>query len=81
MFTLFGAAVSWMSKRQPTVALSTIEEYMATTHASKETVWLQRLGKGIGFNCKQIKLECDSQSAICLSKNTMYHARTKHVDF
>ena len=48
VYTLFGAAVSWMSKRQPMIALSTIEaEYMAATHASKEAVWLQRLGKGI----------------------------------
>eukprot|EP00253_Pinus_taeda_P001735 PITA_01735 len=43
-FKLFGGAVSWMSKKQSLVALSTTEaEYMATTHASKEAVWLQRL--------------------------------------
>ena len=39
MFNLFGGAVSWMSKKQSVVALSTIEaEYMASTHASKEAV-------------------------------------------
>eukprot|EP00253_Pinus_taeda_P029077 PITA_29077 len=41
VFNLFGGAVSWMSKKQSVVALSTIEaEYIAATHASKEAVWL-----------------------------------------
>jgi len=41
VFNLFGGVVSWMSKRQSIVALSTIEaEYMASTHARKEAVWL-----------------------------------------
>eukprot|EP00253_Pinus_taeda_P024088 PITA_24088 len=41
VFNLFGGAISWMSKKQFVVALSTTEaEYMATTHASKEAVWL-----------------------------------------
>ena len=43
VFNLFGGAVSWMSKKQSIVALSTTEEeYMAATHASKEAIWLQR---------------------------------------
>eukprot|EP00253_Pinus_taeda_P004725 PITA_04725 len=41
VFKLLGGAVSWMSKKQSVVALSTTEaEYMAATHASKEAVWL-----------------------------------------
>ena len=41
---MFGGAISWMSKQQPVVALSTIEvEYMAATHACKEAIWLRRL--------------------------------------
>ena len=41
VFSLFGGAISWMSKKQAIVALSTTEvEYMAATHASKEVVWL-----------------------------------------
>ena len=44
VFNLFGGYISWMSKRQVVVALSTTEaEYMEATHASKEAVWLQRL--------------------------------------
>ena len=50
VFNLFGGAVSWMSKKQSVVALSTIEaENMATTHASKEAVWLQRLCSSMGL--------------------------------
>jgi hypothetical protein len=41
VFTLFGGAIGWMSKKQVVVALSTIEvEYMVIIHASKEDVWL-----------------------------------------
>eukprot|EP00253_Pinus_taeda_P003076 PITA_03076 len=50
VFNLFGGAVSWMSKKQYVVALSTTEvEYMATTHASKEAVWLRRLCSSMGL--------------------------------
>jgi hypothetical protein len=41
VFKLFGGAISWMSKRQAAVIVSTTEaEYMAATHASKEEIWL-----------------------------------------
>ena len=70
-----------MRKRQAVVALSTTEaEYMVSTHASKEAVWLQRLCSGIGFVQKGVRLKCDSQSAIFLAKNPAYHAKTKHID-
>jgi len=50
MFNLFGGAISWMSKKQSVVALSTTEEeYMAATHASKEAFWLQRLCSSMGL--------------------------------
>jgi hypothetical protein len=64
------------------VALSTTEaEYMATTHASKEAVWLQILCSGIGLVQQVVRLDCDSQSAILLEKNPAYHSKTKHIDF
>lgn len=81
MFNLFGGAVSWMSKKQSVVALSTIEaEYMATTHASKEAVWLQRLCSSMGLVQGAIRIDCDNQSAIFLAKNPAYHSKTKHID-
>ena len=81
VFNLFGGAISWMSKRQAVVALSTTEsEYMAATHASKEAVWLQGLCSGIGLVQEVVRIECDSQSAIFLAKNPAYHSNTKHID-
>eukprot|EP00253_Pinus_taeda_P019611 PITA_19611 len=81
VFNLFGGAVSWMSKKQSVVALSTTEaEYMAATHASKEAVWLQRLCSSMGLVQGAIRIDCDSQSAIFLAKNPAYHSMTKHID-
>jgi len=64
VFNLFGGAISWMSKRESVVALSTTKsEYMASTHASKEAVWLQRLCSSMGFVHRAIRIDCDNQSA------------------
>ena len=70
-----------MRKRQDVVELSsTKDEYMTTTHASEEAVWLQRLCSGIGLVQEVVRIECDSQSAIFLAKNPAYHSKTKHID-
>ncbi|XP_056164317.1 secreted RxLR effector protein 161-like [Syzygium oleosum] len=81
VFTLFGAALSWMSRRQSVVALSSTEaEYMALTHAGKEAVWLRRLCLELGFEQGAIEVRCDNQWAIYLAKNPAFHSRTKHID-
>eukprot|EP00253_Pinus_taeda_P030734 PITA_30734 len=50
VFNLFGGAVSWMSKKQSVVALSTTEAgYMETAHESKEAIWLQKLCSSMGL--------------------------------
>ena len=70
VFSLFGGAINWMSKRQSVVALLTTEaEYMAATHASKEEVWLQRLCSSMGLVQQAIRIDCDSQSAILSANN------------
>ncbi|KZV22485.1 hypothetical protein F511_19705 [Dorcoceras hygrometricum] len=57
VFTLAGGAVSWVSKLQTVVALSTTEaEYMAATQACKETIWIQRLLEELGH--KQDRVTC-----------------------
>jgi len=44
VFMIGGGAISWSSKRQPTIALSTTEaEYMANTQATKEAIWITKL--------------------------------------
>jgi hypothetical protein len=53
---------------------------MATTHASKEAVWLKILCSGIGLVQQAVRIDCDSQSAIFLVKNLAYHSKTKHID-
>jgi len=81
VYTLAGSAVPWCSRLQKIVALSTTEaEYISATQASKEAIWLARLCSEFGLPEKTPTLGCDSQSAICLAKNAMFHARTKHID-
>nr|XP_018632497.1 uncharacterized protein LOC108948180 [Nicotiana tomentosiformis] len=53
---------------------------MAITEAVKEAIWLQGLLRDLGIGQKSITLFYDSQSAIQLAKNQVYHTRTKHVD-
>ena len=80
VFTLAGGAISWMSKLQNIVALSTTEaEYIAASHACKEAVWLKGLLGELGKVQNTIKVFCDSQSAIHLAKNPAYHSKTKHI--
>ena len=80
MFTIGGTTVSWISKLQKVVALSTTEaEYVAITEASKEMIWLQRFMEEVGKKQKDSRLYSDSQSAIHLAKNSAFHSRTKHI--
>eukprot|EP00253_Pinus_taeda_P027716 PITA_27716 len=80
VFTLAGGAISWMSKLQNIVALSTIEEeYVIASHACKEVIWLKGLFGEFGRLQENIKLFCDSQSAIHLAKNPAYHSKSKHI--
>ena len=81
LFTFAGGAVSWQSKLQKCVALSTTEaEYIAATEAAKEMVWMKRFVQELGLMQDEYVVFCDSQSAMDLSKNTLYHSRTKHID-
>ncbi|TFY50793.1 hypothetical protein EVG20_g11324 [Dentipellis fragilis] len=81
-FMVNGGAVSWSSKRQEIIALSTTEaEYVAATHAAKEALWLRSLIAEI-FEpiAGATTLFGDNQSAIALTQDHQYHARTKHID-
>lgn len=82
VFTMYGGAISWGTRRQPTVALSTTEaEYMSMVAAIQEAMWLKQLLEEI-FNivAKPIKIYNDNIGAIELAKNNGYSARSKHID-
>ena len=82
VFHMGSGAISWSSKKQQVVALSTAEaEYMAAASAACQAVWLRRLCDEL----KQVqllptKIFCDSKSAISLTKNPVFHGRSKHID-
>lgn len=82
VFTLSGAAVSWKSKKQACVALSTAEaEYMALSNAAQEAVWLKRLLEEVnGASIKPLTIYEDNQSTISMSQNPRFHGRAKHID-
>jgi hypothetical protein len=79
---LNGNAVSWVSKKQTTVALSSAEaEYMAISATVQEIKWISQLMEELGLNTvKPSTLYCDNQAAIAISNNDVHHARTKHID-
>lgn len=81
-FIMAGAVVSYESKKQSTVALSSTEaEYMAMSSACKEATYLKKLFKDMKLQCPDaITLNADNMSAINLVKNPVYHSRSKHID-
>jgi hypothetical protein len=83
VFMMGGGAISWSSKRQPTIALSTTKaKYMASTQATKEAIWMTKFMKELRYTKekKVMVIRCDNQGAISLTKNPTQHARTKHID-
>ena len=82
VFLLAKGAVSWLSKKQATVALSTTEaEYVALSTATQEAIWLRRLLADVGKPLEEpIVVNEDNQGAIAMAKNPVGHARTKHID-
>ncbi|KAJ3552615.1 hypothetical protein NP233_g12840 [Leucocoprinus birnbaumii] len=82
VFFVAGGPVSWASKRQETVALSTVEaEYMAFTRATQQALWLKKFFDELGLGTKlPIIINADNDSSISNSKYDKNHRRTKHID-
>ena len=82
LFLMNGAAVSWASTLQPTVAQSTTEaEYMASAAATKEALWHRKLRRDMQLRADApTQLWGDNQGALALVKDPVLHARTKHID-
>lgn len=82
VFLLAGGATSWTSKKQATVALSTLEgEYVALSLAIRHSLWLRQFFTDLSITTnKPFTIHTDSVSAIALSKDAQFHARSKHID-
>ena len=82
IFKLNGGAVSWRSKKQSCIALSTAEaEYIALSAAAQESLWLNQLVSELTNSENQkITILEDNQSAIAMTRNPQFHGRSKHID-
>ena len=77
-----GGTISWSSKKQPTVTLSSTEaEYIAGAHTVKEAIWLRLLLSELGQDMSlPTTLHIDNQSTMAIMQNPEFHKRTKHID-
>ena len=80
---LAGGPISWQSRSQPTVALSTMEaECMAAAAATQEALWLRSLLEEMGLNVTtSIVLREDNKACISFADHPGYHRNSKHIDY
>jgi hypothetical protein len=72
--------VSWASKKQNSVALSTAEaEYIAAGHCCAQLLWMRQTLRDYGYKLTKVPLVCDNESAIRMADNPVEHSRTKHI--
>jgi len=77
-----GGAITWGSKKQTTIALSSTEaEYVALSEAVHEAMWLYQLYGELGYpQTDSILILGDNNGSIAMAKNPKFHKRSKHVD-
>lgn len=82
LLKLAGAAISWQSKRQDIVAMSSTEaEYIAMSSTVREVEWTKQFINGLQPNAiKTVTIYCDNESAIKLGNIAAFRERTKHID-
>jgi hypothetical protein len=73
--------VSWSSKKQNSVVLSTAKtEYIVAGSCCAQILWMKATLNDFGTKFKNVPFLCDNESAIKLTNNPVQHARTKHID-
>ncbi|PNX80439.1 copia-type polyprotein [Trifolium pratense] len=81
VYMLGSSAISWSSKKQAIVTLSTTEaEFVAAASCACQGIWLRRILEELGQSQKCTVIKCDNSSSIKLSKNPVMHGRCKHID-
>jgi hypothetical protein len=81
LFSLNSGVFTWNSKKQETIAQSTIEaEYIAAAFVVNQAIWLRKMLKDLGHEqVEATKIMCDNSSAVSISRNPVFHGRTKHI--
>ncbi|KAC9222872.1 hypothetical protein E3N88_46171 [Mikania micrantha] len=73
--------VSWQCKKQTSVATSTCEaEYVAAASCCSQVLWIQQQMRDYGLNFLTTPIHVDNEAAIAITKNPVYHSRSKHID-
>ncbi|GKV51031.1 hypothetical protein SLEP1_g57708 [Rubroshorea leprosula] len=82
IFNLGSGVVSWSSKKQECTALPSSEaEYVAATSTACQAIWMRRIMKDLQqVQEKATKIFCDNKATILMTKNPMFHGRTKHIE-
>eukprot|EP00253_Pinus_taeda_P005203 PITA_05203 len=82
VFHLGSGAISWASKKQPIMSLSTVEvEYVEEKTTMCQAIWMKRMLRDLHHDQEGLTIIFyDNTSAIALSKNYVFHKRTKHID-
>src|SRR5262249_45627383 len=78
---LGGCLISWSSKKQNSVALSTAEaEYIAAGSCCAQVLWIKQQLRDYGFFLDKVPIYCDNTSTINQTKNPIQHSRSKHIE-
>ena len=81
VFLASGGAITWKSKKQTTIALSSTDaKYVALSEAAREACWLRNLYEELGYPQKfPIVIKGDNDGSIAMAKNQQFHSRSKHI--
>jgi hypothetical protein len=81
-FSLVSVMIFWFSRKQGSIAHSTVEaEYLAASAASRESVWLRKLLLELfSVELERTVIHCDNHSYIKISENLVFHERSKHIE-